>query len=111
LGNSLAVEQRNGSQSSSSDFEVDEEDWKKFANWCVSQGGNPTISGYKTWKKEQKPTLKSKSAKQGPKRQPDGWPEWLNNTYPGARVRDYWKVRGDVQREFKEAAMSARGAR
>jgi hypothetical protein len=109
LGNSVVDGQRNGSQASSSDFEVEEEDWKKFANWCASQKGNPTISGYKTWKKNQKPTLKSKSSKQGPKPQPEGWLEWVNSTYPGARVLDYWKVPGDIQQEFQRSSHATRG--
>jgi len=70
-----------------------------------------TRSMFLAWMKRAEPPLKrAKPVKQAAsKAQPVGWLEWVGKTYPAARVRDYWKVSGDVQREF-EAVMATRAA-
>ena len=75
--------------------------WKKFARYCESQpNGIPTLAGFNTWLRGQ-PLVKT--TKEGSKAQPAGWLEWVKETYPGARVLDYWQAPGDVQREFNAA--------
>ena len=62
----------------------------------------PTI--FRAWmKRAELPLQRAKPAKPAQTAQPAGWLEWVNKTYPAARVRDYWKVSGDVQREFQAA--------
>lgn len=45
--------------------------------------------------------------KKPPKPQPPGWSEWLQANYPEAKESDYWRVPGDVQREFHERKAAA----
>jgi hypothetical protein len=109
--------------------------YPEFDRYCESKGGTATKKGFYTWLGKQSPErAKSKRAwtsnrnigtlNEGksdqyrgigkvaaPKPQSEGWHEWRTVTYPTALVTDYWKVSGDVQREFKEAVMPARGAR
>jgi hypothetical protein len=37
------------------------------------------------------------------KPQPEGWEAWRKENYPDAKEKDFWRVPGDVQKEFKSA--------
>lgn len=52
------------------------------------------------------PIATSRAAKPA-KEQPAGWRDWLSQTYPDAKERDYWRVPGDVQREFHQRKKAA----
>jgi hypothetical protein len=41
-------------------------------------------------------------AKGPPKPQPEGWEAWRLANYPGSREKDFWRVPGDVQDEFRK---------
>lgn len=45
----------------------------------------------------------AKQPRNGSKPQPEGWEAWRQEKYPDSREKDFWRVPGDVQAEFRKA--------
>ena len=78
-------------------------EYGKMKAWCRIRNKQPTERRFVNWLNNVDMPMKDRKQQDTIKPQPDGWTDWLHQTYPQATQKNFWKVPHSIQEEFKQS--------